>query len=41
MGRDLTLAPMPSENKKVKRQHKTTTKDFDYTMIAERLRTVS
>ena len=37
----MTKAPIPSENKKVKRQHKDANKNFDYTTIADRLRTVS
>ena len=37
----MTKATMPPENKKVKRQHKDATKNFDNTKIADRHRTVS
>ena len=37
----MTIAPLPTENLKTKWQHKNGTKNFDYTMIADRLRKVS
>ena len=37
----MTKAPIPSENKKVKRQHKDANKNFDYTTIADRIGMVS
>ena len=37
----MTKPPIPTENSKTKRQHTNATKNFDYTMIADRLRTVS
>ena len=33
--------PVPTENSKTKGQHTNATKNFDYTAIADRLRTVS
>ena len=33
--------PIPTENSKTKGQHTNATKNFDYTTIADRLRTVS
>ena len=33
----MTIAPIPQENKKVKRQHKDATKTFGYTTIAIQL----
>ena len=33
----VTKAPIPSENKKVSRQHKDANKNFDYTTIADRI----
>ena len=36
-----TKPPMTTENSKTKRQHTNATKNFDYTTIADRLRTVS
>ena len=33
--------PIPTENSKTNEQHKNATKNFDYTTIADRLRTVS
>ena len=37
----MTKPPIPTENSKTKGQHKNATKNFDYTRIADRLRTVS
>ena len=36
----MTNAPIPTENLKNNWQHKNATKHFDYTTIADRLRTV-
>ena len=33
----MTKAPIPSENKKVKRQQKDANKNFDYTTIADQI----
>ena len=33
----MTKAPIPSENKKVKRQHKYANKNLDYTTIADQI----
>ena len=37
----MTKTPIPKENSKVNGQHKNATKNFDFTTIADRLRTVS
>ena len=37
----MTKTPIPTENSKTKGQHKNATKNFEYTTIADRLRTVS
>ena len=37
----MTKAPIPSENQKVKRQHKDANKNFDYTTIADQIGMVS
>ena len=37
----MSKPPIPTENAKTKGQHKNATKIFDYTTIADRLRTVS
>ena len=37
----MTKPPIPTENSKTKGQHTNATKNFDYTTIADRLRTVS
>ena len=37
----MTKTPIPTENSKTNGQHKNVTKIFDYTTIADRLRTVS
>ena len=37
----MTKPPIPTENSKTKGQHTNVTKNFDYTAIADRLRTVS
>ena len=37
----MTKAPIPPENKKVKRQHKDANKTIDNTTIADRIGTVS
>ena len=37
----MTKPPIPTENSKIKGQHTNATKNFDYTTIADRLRTVS
>ena len=37
----MTKNPLSTENSKTNGQHKTATKNFDYTTIADRLRTVS
>ena len=37
----MTKPPKPTENSKTKGQHTNATKNFDYTTIADRLRTVS
>ena len=37
----ISETPIPTENSKTKGQHKTATKNFDYTTIVDRLRTVS
>ena len=37
----MTKTPMPTENSKTNGQHQNATKNFDYTTIAGRLRTVS
>ena len=37
----MTKPPIPTENSKTKGQHTNATKIFDYTTIADRLRTVS
>ena len=37
----MTKPPIPTENSKTNGQHTNATKNFDYTTIADRLRTVS
>ena len=37
----MTKIPIPTENSKINGEHKCTTKNFDNTTIADRLRTVS
>ena len=37
----MTKPPIPTENSKTNKQHKNATTNFDYTTIADQLRTVS
>ena len=39
--RPMTKTPIPTENSKTNGQHKNATKNFDYTTIADPLRTVN